>query len=154
MQTKIVEKEAFKVIGIKRTYQNQEEAMAKIPAFWEECANSHQLEILQEKMDDEFPNAFIGLSKPIFEYYICVSSKQTAPAGFEEFTVPKAKWLVVEAKGKVPDALQETMEKLFNEFLPNSEYQMADQPELEVYPEGDISSDSYVTEIWIPVIAK
>ena len=155
MQTKIVEQEAFKVIGIKRTYDSMEEAMDKIPSFWNEFAQSNDMQLLETKMNGDI-KGLIGLSNPLgdgskFDYYICVNSTEKPSANFVELTVPKAKWMVFEAKGKIPDAVQETTKKIFQEFFPNSDYEYDNKPEFELYPAGNPMSDSYITEIWVPV---
>lgn len=99
---------------------------------------------------------YIGLCNPLgencsFDYYICVNSTKEKPKHFAELTVPKAKWLVFEAKGKIPDAVKETTKKIFQEFLPNSDYEYDNKPEFEVYPLGNPMSDDYITEIWVPM---
>ncbi|WP_314062022.1 GyrI-like domain-containing protein [uncultured Vagococcus sp.] len=40
------------------------------------------------------------------------------------------------------------------EWLPNSDYTQLSLPGLEVYFEGDMTSDSYQSELWIPIKIK
>ena len=41
--------------------------------------------------------------------------------------------------------------KIYSEWLPGSEYEMAPAPDFELYTDGDTDSPDYVSEIWIPV---
>ena len=52
------------------------------------------------------------------------------------------------------DALQNLLEKIYKEFFPSSDYKPSSKYEVEVYPEGDISSKDYKCEMWIPVEKK
>lgn len=41
--------------------------------------------------------------------------------------------------------------RIFIEWLPNSDYDHDEGPEIEWYSNGDMNSDNYLSEIWIPI---
>lgn len=56
-----------------------------------------------------------------------------------------------EVHGAMPNVMQEVWNKIFTEWFPSNGYEHTMTPELEVYTDGDPSSESYYSEIWIPV---
>ena len=65
--------------------------------------------------------------------------------------IPAATWGIFEARGALPDAIQEEMKRVFNEWFPTSNWEHAGGPALEIYPPGDATSADYRSEIWIPL---
>jgi AraC family transcriptional regulator len=51
----------------------------------------------------------------------------------------------------MPASIQEVETRIYSEWLPATGYQIAEAPELEVYPVGDVSAPDYKCEVWIPV---
>lgn len=47
--------------------------------------------------------------------------------------------------------IQGFTKRIFSEWLPATEYELTDSPEIECYPYGDINSDNYRMEIWMPI---
>ena len=54
----------------------------------------------------------------------------------------------------MPKAIQDLQTRIVSEWLPVSGYEYADAPDIEVYPEGDQTSDGYKCEVWLPVSKK
>ena len=45
--------------------------------------------------------------------------------------------------------------QIFTEWLPNNtEYELAEGINIEMYTEGDLHADDYVSEIWLPISNK
>jgi AraC family transcriptional regulator len=89
-------------------------------------------------------------AKRDFDYMIAIE----IPEGFraedvEVYQVPAARWAVFECRGKVPDAIVASEIYAFSQWLPNSGYQHALAPEMEVYP---ASGEADYCEFWLPVI--
>jgi AraC family transcriptional regulator len=42
--------------------------------------------------------------------------------------------------------------RIFSEWFPNSGYENAELPTLEIYSEGDITADDYKCELWVPIV--
>lgn len=158
MDYKIVEKEAFTVMGVSRNF-NYEKAKAEIPQFWTEHYQTGKGEVVGGMYGiclDE------SMGSDEFEYLIAddyVPWKET-PDGYVAKTIPKNTWAVFPCKGAMPNALQEVNNKIFSEWLPNcKDYKIAAGYNIEMYsnpqdyPKGN-QDENYSTEIWIPVVKK
>ena len=75
--------------------------------------------------------------------------------GFDDFTCPDGTWLVFPSEGNtiggVPDALGQTWDRVYGEFLPQCEYKQADLPTIENYVVWDEAKGQFRVEVWIPV---
>ena len=68
--------------------------------------------------------------------------------------VPALTWAVFEAVGPFPDTLQEVWGRNYSEWLPSSNYEPVQGPEI-LWNEGnDITSPRYRSEIWIPIAQR
>ena len=139
------------IIGMERRF-GYEDSFTRIPLFWDEyfAKGYHQ----------QCPG-FLGVcfdseNSPTgdFAYMIAhfADAGEPVPQGFVRRTIPAHTWAKFRSVGPIPTALQQLNRRIFTEWLPNNpEYEMADSLNIEVYTEGDTSSDDYVSEIWIPV---
>ena len=158
MNYKIVEKEAFKVIGKGiRVSTREGENLKKIPAFWQECCQNGLSEKL-EKIAGEMGKLGICMNDYGEEQFTYIVAAEK-PVGYEEtdlqeYTIPGATWAVFESVGPMPGAIQKVWERIFSEWFPATNFEHANAPELEVYPEGDADSEDYRCEVWVPVIKK
>ncbi|HWI47078.1 MAG TPA: AraC family transcriptional regulator [Rummeliibacillus sp.] len=155
MNYKIIEKDSFQVVGLKRTFScvNGEQS-PKIARFWQDVnqdGTSGQLAVLI----DGTVQGLIGIcevtSKDIMDYWIAASHDGEYTGNFETYTVPASKWAIFEVHGAMPDAMPIMWQKIFQEWLPSHPYELAETPELEVYGEGNPSNDNYYSEIWVPI---
>lgn len=157
MNYKIVEKDAFSVIGLKESYPNLEEGQRKIPDFWSRFNGSGDDENLERCMSTHHEAGYLGLCVPkegmAYDYMIgVITDEQKDPDSFERIHVPASKWLVFEAKGLLPQSVQKTYKEIYESFIPSSQYKLASTPDFEFYPSGNVQSPDYITEIWIPVV--
>lgn len=157
MDYKIVEKEAFKVIGTSKLF-NEETAQTEIPAYWTQHCQS-------------------GNWKYVFGTYgICVESNETGafeymiaddyrtqknlPDKFKTLEIPKYTWAVFPCIGPMPKALQDVNAKIFSEWLPNcTDYEITGKYHIEYYTDPKNYADGthdekYYSEVWIPVKKK
>ncbi len=65
--------------------------------------------------------------------------------------IPAATWAIFKCKGPVPGAIQNLWRRIYTEFFPTSEYLPKNGIDFEVYPEGDLSSPHYESEIRVAV---
>ncbi len=158
MDYKIVEKEAFKVMGISKKFK-YEDAFAEIPKFWQEHFQNGGGEKvcgmygvnLDEKM---------GMSE--FEYIIAddYSEEKGVPASCVTREFPALTWAVFPCKGAMPDSMQSVNKKIFSEWLPNCrDYEIAFGCNIEMYDDPckfskGTQDENYYSEIWIPVKKK
>ena len=159
MDYKIVEREAFQVVGKALKVSTRDgENLKRIPAFWTEfnqdgtceklCVDYKAQEILGICMDME-------PEKEQLTYMIAVKGG----VGYtgQEYTVreiPASSWAVFTSIGSIPDAIQKVWERIFQEWFPATGYEHAPAPELEVYPPGDLNAPDYKCEVWIPIVKK
>lgn len=158
MDYKIVEKEAFKVMGVSKMFK-YDSATSKIPAFWTEhyqLGNGKYVCGMYGVCIDENSGA------DGFEYMIAdnYNPSMEIPEGFVTKTIPGHTWAVFACKGAMPNALQEVNHKIFSEWLPNcKDYEIAAGYNIEMYtdisnyPKGN-QDENYYSEIWIPIKKK
>lgn len=158
MDYKIVEKDAFKVVGAYKKFK-YDSAFMEVPAFW----NEH---ISQGKTKDICGMYGINIDEEMsgteFEYLIAddYTKEKEAMEGYVVKTIPKFTWAVFPCYGPTAPAIQEVNKKIFSEWLPNcKDYEIAAGYNIEMYSdpseyEKGILDDKYYSEIWIPVKKK
>lgn len=162
MDYKIVEKEAFEIIEKVEAHSIENETNSKsIPDFWSRSHNDGTVKTLFENATD---NTFIfGVcygnnsdSEKTFNYSIGAICDENiiVPKGFRKNTIPARTWAIFECKGAMPKAIQDMWHKITAEFFPISGYQPTCEMDIEAYTEGDMGSENYRSEIWIPVVKK
>lgn len=158
MEYKITEKQAFTVIGARKSFK-YDSAYGEIPKFWDEHYKAGKGEIVCGMF-----GISIDTGKVAGEFDYLIADNYTpwldVPDGFETYTFPKQTWAVFISRGPLPGTFQELNTKIFSEWLPNSkEYEIADKYSIELYsnpkdfPEGNKDKD-YYAELWIPVKKK
>lgn len=158
MDYRIVEKEAFKVVGKEiRVTTRDGENLIRIPKFWEECCQNgfydrlcgiaNGADILGVCMND--------FSNEEFTYIIATQKTEGySDNDLIEAEIPASTWAVFESIGPMPDSIQKVWGRIFSEWFPATSFEHADAPELEVYPQGDSNLDNYRCEVWVPVVKK
>jgi AraC family transcriptional regulator len=150
MEFKIIEKDAFTVMGVEREF-NYETSYAEIPKFW--CEHF-------EGGGGKYVCGMFGIcydenkDSKLFNYMIAdiYNPDREIPDGYVTKTFPSAIWAVFPCKGAMPKALQDVNTRIWNEWLPNCrEYELAGNYNVEMYSDDDTNSDDYYSEIWIPV---
>ncbi|HWI63754.1 MAG TPA: AraC family transcriptional regulator [Symbiobacteriaceae bacterium] len=159
MDYRIVEMEAFSVAGkLMRLSCRENEHARLIPQFW---AASHQdgtVARLSALSSDERLYGIVLDMQPDQETITYMIAAKTAGVarveGLEVREIPAATWAMFTAVGPVPQAMQCTFQRVFQEWFPATGYEIAPGPELEVYPPGDLTAEDYKCEAWIPIIRK
>lgn len=159
MDYRIVEKESFKVIGLKREITTENgENFNIIPRFWTEVRDNGELDRLDSYSNQDVCYGIcmdFKLEEEKFNYYIAVDKQDKAiPEGFEEREIPQSTWAVFKCVGALPESIQETSKRIYQEWFPASIYEHDNKPEIEVYLPGDLDSPKYTAEIWVPIIKK
>ena len=158
MDYKIIEKDAFTVIGLQRTYKYAD-AMQEIPKLWGEF---HQMPERGAICPMYGINMDESMQGDEFEYIIAdnYNAAMDVPDGFVTKQIPKFTWAVFPCEGPMPQAIQEVNKKIYSEWLPNSkDYEIAAGYCIEMYeddakfPKGT-QDEKYYSEIWIPVKKK
>ena len=158
MDYKIVEKDAFTVIGLSRVFQ-YENAMEEVPKLWAEFNKSEKCDEICSTYGINIDEAMCGNE---FEYLIAdnYNAAMDIPEGFVTKVIPKYTWAVFTCKGAMPQSMQDVNKKIFSEWLPNcKDYEIAAGYCIEMYsdptqyPKGT-QDENYYSEMWIPVKRK
>ena len=158
MDYKIVEKDEFTVVGLKRTFK-YENAMQDVPRLWGEF---HQMSAGKAICPMYGINADESMQGNEFEYLIADNYNPTMdiPDGFVTKVIPKFTWAVFSCKGAMPQAMQDVNKKIYSEWLPNcKDYEIAAGYCVEMYEdpakyEYGVQDENYYSEMWIPVKKK
>lgn len=155
MDYKIVEKEKFKLLAKVEAFRNEvvSEDGDEIPAFWDKCEKDGVYDVLRRhtrKHDLYGVCAPISKQSTHFDYGIgMVYEGGEVPEGYRVWDVNPTKWAVFKCIGTDGECIAEMWERIFNEFLPGSEYTMLDDTDFELYYENN--KEDCFCEIWIPV---
>ncbi len=148
MEYRIEEIGSFRAVGVKKAFNFKTgENFEKIPLFWQEIFMNGVFNKIME-MGNTKPFGALGICTNMrdndFDYYIGASTDKEIPEGMEELFVEKQTYAIFSCS---MDKIQETTQRIFAEWLPNSEYDHAqNSPELEIYP------DDKSCEICIPIV--
>lgn len=159
MDYKIVNKKGFRVVGFGNTEpMTMEECFEKMPKIWENFYRMDGVRRLEEIMTEAEPKGILALTLcENGEYGGCligVTTDAPVPEGMTEYIVPDTTYAVFECVGKIPDAMQAVQQRVISEWLPTSGYEYAPAPDIEVYSAGDQQSESYYSEVWLPIIKQ
>ncbi|GGE85753.1 AraC family transcriptional regulator [Priestia taiwanensis] len=82
-----------------------------------------------------------------------ISTLRNEFEGFDVIEVPALTWAVFSSQGEFPKVMQESWGKIYSEWLPSSDYELVEAPEISFT--GDLSDLANVrSEIWIAVRKK
>lgn len=159
MDYKIMQKDAFTIIGRSKVF-SYEEAADKVPQFWEEHfksgSNEHVCGMYGVNIDE---NMDVSGN---FEYMIAdnYDPLKEIPKEYVTKVIPRFTWAVFPCKGIMGNVFPEMNRKIFSEWLPNcNDYEIAAGYNIEMYSNpadypGGINDENYYAEIWIPVKEK
>ena len=148
MDYTIVERESFKVVGVRRTtpYGGGTWAIVK-----SDDSNNKAKNLFGSFFD---LGLCFGFSPDGSNDYMCaVEYDGKTPDGFECFIYPAASWLKFEAIGTITgNTMGNVWQRINNEFLPQSKYRKSGLPTIEKYISWDEAADKCNVEIWIPFV--
>ncbi|WP_018755428.1 AraC family transcriptional regulator [Paenibacillus terrigena] len=160
MNYRIVEKEAFRIVGIqKRVPIIFHGVNPDIAAMWN-TLDEAAIQALKE-LSNITPHGLLSAStnfseermeeKGELDYYIGVATTHPCPAHLSQLEIASSTWAVFEAVGPFPETLQNVWGRIYSEWFPSSNYELAIGPEMLWNEHKDMTSPNYRSEIWIPV---
>jgi AraC family transcriptional regulator len=163
MNYRIVEKDAFHIVGIKKRVPIIFNGVnPEIAAMWQSL-NSDMIGLLKSLSNVE-PLGLISASvnfsaermeeKGELDHYIGVATTRDCPDKLAKLEVPALTWGVFEAVGPFPNTLQDVWGRIYSEWLPSSNYEVAQGPEILWNEHKDLTSPNFKSEIWIPIVKK
>ncbi len=160
MDYRIDNKEAFKIVGMKGRIPIQFEGESQEIIKLAQSITSEQKEKMHTYMDME-PNKIVNASyhfddgrmeeKGSLDHMIGVlTTKESDFESFDVVEIPSLTWAIFSSKGEFPKVMQETWGKIASEWLPSSDYELVEAPEISIT--GDLTDRNNVySEIWIAV---
>ena len=88
------------------------------------------------------------------DHYIGVATTRDCPAHLASLEVAASTWAVFTAVGPFPETLQNVWGRIYAEWFPSVNYKLAEGPEILWNESPDVTSPTYKSEIWIPVVRK
>ncbi|PEL12479.1 AraC family transcriptional regulator [Bacillus sp. AFS017336] len=163
MNYRIEEKEAFRIVGIKKRVPIIFNGVnPEIASMWKSLTMENITQL--KALSNVDPNGIISAStnfsesrmeeKGELDHYIGVATTNKCPDEFIQLEVTASTWAVFEAVGKFPEALQEVWGRIYSEWFPSSNYQQEEGPEILWNEHKDITSPTFKSEIWIPISKK
>ena len=155
MEYQIVSRPAFRIVGLRTPLPTDaEEGFLLVPKFWGE-AGPHIPE-LYPLMNSDIPGV-LGVSTCHREqdnyYYIAVATQEPAPEGMWAEESPACTWAVFSGIGPMPEAMQSLQKRIVAEWLPESGYEWAQAPDIEVYLSAR-DAEEPAFQVWLPVAKK
>jgi len=163
MNYRIEEKGEFTIVGIKKRVPIIFHGInPEIAAMWESLTEEIicQLKALSNVEPLGIISASTNFSegrmeeKGELDHYIGVATTKECPANLTQLKVPASTWAVFTAVGPFPDTLQNVWGRIYSEWFPSANYELAEGPEILWNEHKDISSPNFKSEIWIPVVRK
>lgn len=163
MNYRIVEKEAFCIVGIKKRVPIVfEGANPAIDGMWKSLNMEmiNQFKALSNIKPQGLISASVNFSegrmeeKGELDHYIGAATTKECPVGLAQLEVPASTWAVFEAVGPFPSTLQNIWGRIYSEWFPSSSYEQAEGPEILWNESKDTTSPNFKSEIWIPVLKR
>ncbi|QUI22410.1 AraC family transcriptional regulator [Vallitalea pronyensis] len=157
MDYKIIEKDAFQLVGLTRNVTTEHEQNYQIvPAFWQEICKKGITKKMEAQSDTKYAVCYnYDAEIKEFKYMVGIEGTHINDVeGTEVLEIPKSTWAIFESVGPMPHAIQKVWKRIYSEWFPATKYEHASTPELEVYLPGDATSDDYRCQVWIPIVEK
>ncbi len=162
MNYRIVEKEAFSIVGLKKRVPLVFEGVnPEIAAMWQSLTPELISEL--KKLSNIKPSGLISASTNFSErttenseldHYIGAATTNECPESMSQLKVEASTWAVFEAVGPFPETLQNVWGRIYSEWFPSSSYEQTEGPEILWNADKDTTSPTFRSEIWVPVKKK
>ena len=162
MKTRIVELPKINIVGVQKRVPMQFEG---VNDEIEKLANS--ITDMQKKemhnLQNIEPKEIVNVSYNADEDFVKEEGHLTHMIGvlttennisdqLDVINIDKSKWIVFENEGEFPKKLQDTYARIYSEWLPETEYKLADIPMFSFTKFNDSNKNIAYSEIWVAVI--
>ena len=155
MEYRIEEKPAFNVMGISRMFSYE---AADIPKYWDEVYIGVEKKPVMGMYGISYDEEMTGNS---FRYMIAddLVEDTAKENNLEIHEIPAHKWAIFPCRGPMPMPIHEVNRRIFSEWLPENNYEVAEGYNIEYYSNTDdfkdgINDPEYYAEVWIPIKEK
>ncbi len=151
MEVKIEKKNAFSIAGLSLKSGESDD----FSRLWDELFDTKGIDLLLKIGSGQSYGACFDVKDDKDFSYMAgfdVKNKELAKSkGLEILDVPETDYAIIPLKGKVPECILKGWKYVLGTFLPENGLKHVGTPDFEVYPEGDMQSDEYEMELWVPV---
>ncbi len=158
MKHRIVSKDAFRLVGRKARVRIVHEGPNPDIEQFERGLDPAVRPLLEELSDTE-PRGLLSVTDTIerpeeegseVDYWRAAATSRPAPEDLDSLEVPAGRWVVFEAEGAFPEALQRLWADAAAEWFPANPYRWAPGPQL-LSVQPDPGGTSGRGRLWIPV---
>ena len=164
MEYRIVEKPAFRFAGVSRRVPMQFEGVNEAIVRLAESITPGQREELR-RLRDTAPEEIVNVSwdsdsgfreeRGELTHMIGVLTSQTdIGAGLDSKEMPALLWAVFPCEGAFPAVMQDTMARIYSQWLVTADYELADSLSFSVTRMDAAVPGQAYSEIWVPVREK
>lgn len=164
MNYRIEVKDEFKVFGVTKEINHEDDVYTLIPAFWQQIQEDGTYQRICRAMNEE-PYKGVSLSGAFYDFpienglkrlyliYAPVDENVTDLDRFEVFTIPKSQWVVFQESfdhvEESTEKIQSIWKRVYTEWFPSFEYEFIPGLSMEVFP-----PNTSTCEVWIPIKEK
>ena len=163
MEFKIERKEKFSIVGVSKRvpiqFEGENQAIIELAqSITEQQRNEmHQLADLYPhqvlNVSYDFDDGFLEEKGSLTHMIGLATTKENPFNDLEQISIEESLWAIFPNQGPFPATLQETTAKIYSEWLPSSEYEVADLPGIS-FTKYNGTSENVYSEIWLPVKKK
>ncbi|WP_163579223.1 AraC family transcriptional regulator [Gracilibacillus saliphilus] len=163
MEFKIEKKEKFNIVGVSKRvpiqFEGENNAIFELAqSITEQQRNEmHQLADLYPhqvlNVSYDFDDGFLEEKGYLTHMIGFATTKENTFNDLEQLSIDESLWAIFPNQGPFPVTLQETTAKIYSEWLPSSDYEVADLPGIS-FTKHNGSSENVYSEIWMPVKEK
>lgn len=158
MKYKVVERDAFKVVGISKEFscESMDTGIPGVPEFWGEVNGNGTAQQLIPLSNGKI-KGLLGITtnynseENTVDYWIAAEHSGDFPEGLRSFEFPAAKWVVFEVRGAIPMAIINTWKQIYSEWFPSNSYEQANLAPIEAYIDSNLDNPNSVNEIWVAI---
>jgi AraC family transcriptional regulator len=163
MEFKIEKKEKFNIVGVSKRVPIQFEGVNNAILELAQSITEQQRNEMHQ-LADLYPHQVLNVSYDFDDGFLEEKGYLTHMIGFattkdnpfdnlEQITIEESLWAIFPNQGPFPATFQETTAKIYSEWLPSSDYEVADIPGISFTQYNSPSENKY-SEIWMPVKKK
>lgn len=163
MEFKIEKKAKFTIVGVSKRVPIQFEGENHAIIELAQSITDQQRKEMHQ-LADLYPHQVLNVSYDFDDGYLEEKGDLTHMIGFattkdnpfddlEQLSIEESLWAIFPNEGPFPSTLQETMAKIYSEWLPSSEYEVVDLPGIS-FTNHTSSSENVYSEIWMAVKEK
>lgn len=164
MEFRIVDKPAFNFAGVSKRVPLQFEGINNEIVKLAESITDEQRQAMRSLQDME-PYEIVNVSyesdtdflkeEGYLTHMIGVLTTKNEISGIlDKVSVEACTWAVFPNEGPFPSTLQETMAKVYSEWLPSSNYEVINAPHFSFTKMDKEKNDYAYSEVWVPVRKK